>query len=101
LTQEEIKEIVDLELTKVINRLIKNGIAFRITEKAKNLLVKKGFDQNLGARPLKRTIQKLILDPLAMKIVASDMKDGMNIAVDADDGKMIFKTTKIVSKKKK
>ncbi|MFA5349006.1 MAG: AAA family ATPase [Candidatus Paceibacterota bacterium] len=101
LTQEEIRKIVDLELNKVTNRLMKNGITFRTTEKAKSLLVKKGFDQNLGARPLKRTIQKLILDPMALKIVSSDMKDGANISVDADDGKMIFKFTKKATKKKR
>ncbi len=101
LSQEEIRKIVDLELNKVTSRLMKNGIGFRTTEKAKSLLVKKGFDQNLGARPLKRTIQKLILDPLALKIVSSDMKDGANILIDADDGKMIFKFTKQASKKKK
>ncbi len=101
LSQEEIRKIVDLELGKVTNRLMKNGIAFRTTEKAKSLLVKKGFDQNLGARPLKRTIQKLILDPLALKIVSSDMKDGANISVDADDGKMIFKFSKQATKKKR
>jgi len=58
LQKEQIKKIVDLELAKVEKRLATKEIKIEISEKAKELLVKEGFDQNLGARPLKRIIQK-------------------------------------------
>jgi len=64
LGQKEIKQIVDLELNKVQKRLDKKNIKLVVTEKAKDYLAEKGFDPNYGARPLRRLIQKTILDPL-------------------------------------
>ena len=52
--------------------------------------MKEGFDANLGARPLKRVIQRLILDPLSVKIVAAELKEGSRILIDEQDGKMVF-----------
>jgi ATP-dependent Clp protease ATP-binding subunit ClpB len=98
LKKEQIKKIVDLELTKVEKRLANKEIKIQITEKAKELLIKEGFDPNLGARPLKRVIQRLILDPLSIKIVTNEIAEGNRVLIDADGKKIIFQTPKILSK---
>jgi ATP-dependent Clp protease ATP-binding subunit ClpA len=69
-----------------------------ISEKAKELLAKDGFDPNLGARPLKRVIQRLILDPLSIKIVTSEVVEGNRVLIDAKDGKIVFETPKMLPK---
>ena len=96
LKKEQIKTIVDLELAKVEKRLAVKEIKIEISEKAKEFLVKEGFDQNLGARPLKRTIQRLILDPLSIKIVTSELIAGSKILIDEQDGRIIFESLKLL-----
>ncbi|MFA7714612.1 MAG: AAA family ATPase [Candidatus Paceibacterota bacterium] len=86
----EIKKIVNLELEKVKDRLKKRKININVSEKAKDLLAKIGFDPRLGARPLKRVIQREILDPLALKIVTSQIKEGERASIDEKDGKIVF-----------
>ena len=90
LGKEEIKKIVDLELEKVKERLESKKIEIKFSEKAKELLAEKGFDPNLGARPLKRVIQQLILDPLAIKIVSGEIKEGERVIADAEGEEIIF-----------
>jgi len=92
LGQKEIKQIVDLELNKVQKRLTKKDIKISVAEKAKDYLAEKGFDSNYGARPLKRLIQKLILDPLALKIVVGEVKSGSRITVDVENKEIVLKT---------
>ena len=89
---EEIKQIVDLELNKVQKRLGKKDIRIVVSEKAKQSLARQGFDPNLGARPLKRIIQKLILNPMALKIVTDEIRDGDTISIDAEKDNIILKT---------
>ncbi len=98
LKKAEIKKIVELELTKVEKRLKAKEIGIIISEKAKKFLAKEGFDSNLGARPLKRIIQRLILDPLSIKIVTNEIKEGSRILINEDNGKIIFETPKLLSK---
>ena len=88
LGQEEIKRIVDLELGKVDKRLRSKHIVLSVTDAAKALLASRGFDANLGARPLRRVIQKLVLDALALKIVSGEVKEGEQVLVDALDGQI-------------
>jgi len=92
LGKSEIKTIVDLQLANVADRLKQKGIEIRVTEKAKEFLAEKGFDQNLGARPLKRVIQKMVLDPLALKIVSGELKEKDAVNVDIQDERIVFKT---------
>jgi len=92
LGKEEIKKIVDLELNKVEKRLRHKNISIAVTEIAKEVLAQRGFDSNLGARPLRRVIQKLVLDALALKIVSGDVKEGDNILVDAADNEIVIKS---------
>ena len=90
LKTEQIKNIVDLELSKVEKRLESKEIGMKVSDKAKEVLLKEGFDQNLGARPLKRVIQRLILDPLSIKIVTNEIVEGSRVLIDAVDGKITF-----------
>ena len=92
LGKPEIKTIVDLELQKVVQRLAYKKIEIKIAQAAKDFLAEKGFDANLGARPLKRVIQKLVLDPLALKIVAGQIKEKDKIVIDAEQNQIIFRT---------
>lgn len=96
LKKPEIKKIVDLELSKVEKRLGAREIKIQISEKAKDFLIREGFDQNLGARPLKRVIQRLILDPLAIKIVIGEVAEGNRVLIDEKSGKIVFETPKLL-----
>jgi len=92
LGKQEIRRIVDLELNKVKSRLRPKNIKIKFSEQSKELLADQGFDPNLGARPLKRVIQKKILDPLALKIVSGIIRDGEEITIDVDGQNIIIKT---------
>jgi len=94
LQKPQIKQIVNLELEKVVKRLAGKGISIKVTEQVKELLAEQGFDPNLGARPLKRVIQRMVLDPLALRIVGGQILEGERVAVDLEAGKIIFRTSK-------
>ena len=79
---------------------VKN-IKIRFSKALKEALSEKGFDPNLGARPLKRVIQKLILDPLSLKIITSEIKEGERVFVDFKKGEVIFQTPQLISTKKR
>jgi len=82
LTRESIHKIIDIELKKLYSRLDNLGYDLSISEKAKDYIVDKGYDEKFGARPLKRAIQKLVEDPLAEEIVQSNLKEGDSIVID-------------------
>jgi ATP-dependent Clp protease ATP-binding subunit ClpB len=90
LGREEIKLIVDIQLKRLRQNLANRKMALEITESAKALLAEKGYDPVYGARPLKRTIQRLIQDPLAVKILAAEFKEGDTVSVDVDDDELCF-----------
>ncbi len=96
LKKKEIKEVVDLELAKVEKRLKAKEIIIKISDEAKELLVKEGFDPNLGARPLKRVIQRLILDPLSIKIVTNEISEGSRVLIDEENGKITFEMPRLL-----
>jgi len=83
LTQEEIVQIVDLEIAKLDKRLKDKDMGIELTPVAKNLLATKGYDPVLGARPLRRTIQREIEDVLSERILFGELKSGEIVAVDA------------------
>ena len=85
---EEIKKIVELEIAKVAKRMATQGIELEVTGKAKELLAERGFDQNLGARPLKRVIQKTLLNPLALKIVSGEIGPGSKVIIGVEKGEI-------------
>ena len=90
LDEKEIARIVDLQLEIVAKRLAKNGIKIEVTEKAKNLIARKGYEPNYGARPLKRVIQNEILDELALRIIEKKVKEGNIIKIDAKGEEIVF-----------
>ncbi|MDP2734928.1 MAG: AAA family ATPase [bacterium] len=90
LAKPEIKKIVELELSKVASRISLKGIVMEVTEKAKEVLAEQGFDPTLGARPLRRVIQRQVLDPLSLKIVAGEVHPGGKVRVDADGKNIVL-----------
>jgi len=84
LGKSEIEKIVDLQLTHLRRLLAERKVELELTDKARELLFREGYDPQFGARPLKRAIQRLIQDPLAMKLLDGDVVPGDHVAVDAD-----------------
>ncbi len=92
LSKEDISKIVDIELEPLYKRLSNQRIQLVITDALKRYLADKGFDVNFGARPLKRTIQKYIQDPLSVKLLEGSLKQGGKITLDLDGkGNVTFK----------
>ena len=91
LTKEDITKIVDLQLAIVIKRLTDKRITLTFTEKAKKLIADRGYDPQYGARPLKRAIQDLILDELALKIVDGTYKEESHVKVDVVKDQIVLK----------
>lgn len=91
LTKQEIKKIVELRMAEVFERLKNKNIKLRISDKIKTLLIEKGFDLNFGARPLKRAIQQLILNPISLKIISKEIQSGESVFVDTDKKSIIIK----------
>jgi ATP-dependent Clp protease ATP-binding subunit ClpB len=90
LGEDEIKKIVDIQVGLLGKRLEANKIKLSLSEKSRDFLAKAGFDPVYGARPLKRSIQHLIQDPLAVKILEGDIKEGNQVTVDVKSGKVVF-----------
>jgi ATP-dependent Clp protease ATP-binding subunit ClpC len=84
LEREDIHSIIDIELDKLLNRIIDLGYKLTLSDKAKDYIADKGFDKKYGARPLKRAIQKYIEDALAEEIVNSKLTEGDTIFMDLD-----------------
>jgi ATP-dependent Clp protease ATP-binding subunit ClpC len=96
LTQDDVKNIVDLMMTRVRDQLKAKDIDIELTDQAKTLLASQGFDASLGARPLRRTIQRLVEDPLSEKLLWKEFRAGQTIIVDALDGEIVFDGGSIV-----
>jgi ATP-dependent Clp protease ATP-binding subunit ClpC len=84
LTKEEITRIVDLLLVRLQTQMKEHGLALRLTDEAKDLLVEQGYDPTMGARPLRRAIQRLIEDPLSDRLLAGGFPEGGSVVVDRD-----------------
>jgi ATP-dependent Clp protease ATP-binding subunit ClpB len=83
LDRQHLKQIVDIQIGSLVKRLEERKIFVRLTEAAKEFLVREGYDPVYGARPLKRTIQRRVLDPLALRVLEGDFLEGNTVAVDA------------------
>ena len=90
LSREHIRKIVDVQLREVDKRLAERRLEIEVTDPAKDLLAERGYDPVFGARPLKRVIQQLILDPLAYKIISGEISDGHKVRVDVQGSEMTF-----------
>lgn len=88
LSENNLEQITNIMLDKVVKRMNNQGITIDITEEAKKLIINKGTDYKYGARPLRRTIQNLVEDKIADKVLSDNSK---NIILDCDKGEMIVK----------
>ena len=96
LTRENLRRIVDIQLHKVDKLLKDRKIKLEVTDAAKDLLIADGYDPQFGARPMKRAIQRLIQDPLALKLINGEFKEGDTVAVDAKEGGSELQFSKLV-----
>ena len=99
LEREDIHKIIDIELQYLYNRVKGLGYQMELTNKAKDFIVDKGWDEQFGARPLKRAIQKYIEDPLAEEIIKTKLTEGDKIMVDHKDEESELKIELVKSKK--
>ncbi|HYY04688.1 MAG TPA: ATP-dependent chaperone ClpB [Gaiellaceae bacterium] len=90
LTREQLAEIVELQLTRLRERLADRGISLELTDAAKDALAEAGWDPTFGARPLKRAIQRLVENPLALRLLEGEFVDGDTVRVDAEEGEIAF-----------
>jgi len=90
LSREDIGEIVELQLERLRGRLAERRISLELTEAAKEALAEAGWDPAYGARPLKRAIQRLVENPLALRLLEGDFADGDAVRVDAREGEIVF-----------
>jgi ATP-dependent Clp protease ATP-binding subunit ClpB len=90
LDEEQLSHIVEIQIERLGKRLAQQQLGIEVDRSAKKLLAKEGYDPQFGARPLKRTIQELLLDPLATKLLDGEFKSGDRIKVSARDGELAF-----------
>ena len=91
LTEEQLKKIVEIQLGRLAKRLEQQKITLKLSDSAKALLAREGYDPVYGARPLRRAIQKEILDPLSIEILEGKVRESQTVYVDAKDGSLEFR----------
>jgi ATP-dependent Clp protease ATP-binding subunit ClpB len=91
LTEDDLKKIVEIQLRRLSKRLEVQKITLKLSDSAKELLAREGYDPVYGARPLRRTIQREILDPLSIDILEGKVHEGQTVRVDAKDGALEFR----------
>jgi len=89
LSRQQIEQIVDLMLDRVRAQLTEKRIRLDVTGPARELLAAEGFDAEYGARPLRRTVQRLVENPIARSILRGEFRDGDTVVVDVEDGKLV------------
>jgi ATP-dependent Clp protease ATP-binding subunit ClpB len=90
LSKADIGRIVELQVNLLVGRVRERGIEVELSEDARTLLGNLGYDPTYGARPLKRTIQKQLVDRLALKLLEGEFAEGDTVRVDAADGELAF-----------
>jgi len=90
LSREQMRTIIDIQLRGLTKRLEDRKIRVEVGDRAKDLLIAAGYDPTYGARPLKRTIQRQLLDPLAMRVLQGEFREGDVVHVDAPRGELQF-----------
>jgi ATP-dependent Clp protease ATP-binding subunit ClpC len=91
LSKFDIRRILDLQLADLAARIGEQGLSLRVSATAKDLLIEKGYNVDQGARPMRRAIQDLIEDPLAIGVLKSDYKEGDTVSITAKDGQLVLK----------
>lgn len=90
LSREQLGSIVELQLARLRVRLAERGLSLELTDEAQEVLAEAGWDPTYGARPLKRAIQRLLENPLALRLLEGEFEEGDTIRVDARDGELVF-----------
>jgi ATP-dependent Clp protease ATP-binding subunit ClpC len=90
LVREDLQRIIDIEIGFVAERLKEQNITLEVNSEAKDFLIEKGFDPVFGARPLKRTIQRFLEDPLASEIISKRFKEGSDVKIVCKNGELTF-----------
>ncbi|PJF28729.1 MAG: Clp protease, partial [Phototrophicales bacterium] len=90
LSQADVEKMVDLQMKGIVERMLESGIQIHLTEPARHWLAKTGYDQQYGARPLRRTIQRYIENPLSVRLLRGDFKAGDLVLIDELNGQLIF-----------
>ncbi len=90
LTREQLGEIVELQLARLRDRLAERGLGLELTDAAKEHVAEAGWDPSYGARPLKRALQRLVENPLALRLLEGDFVEGDTVRVDVADGELVF-----------
>ena len=91
LSREDIGRIVELQVDHLASRVAERGVEIELTDDARTLLGNLGYDPTYGARPLKRVIQKQLIDKLALKLLEGELGEGQRVRVDAEDGELVFR----------
>ncbi|MFI4972460.1 MAG: ATP-dependent chaperone ClpB, partial [Hyphomicrobiales bacterium] len=94
LTEEQIAAIVDIQLQRLERRLADRRVSLVVTEEARKLLAQRGWDPVYGARPLKRAIQRMVQDPLAMMLLEGKFSEGDSVEAGAKGGELTFSKAK-------
>ena len=92
LGMKELKKVVDIQIGILAERLKARGIQLKTTDKARDLLGRQGYDPVYGARPLKRVIQRMVQDPIALRMLQGEIKEGQKITVDAQGDDLVIET---------
>ena len=92
LGRAHVREIARIQLRRLTDRLAERRMAIEVSDAALDLLAERGFDPVYGARPLKRTVQRMVLDPLARRMLEQELREGARIRVDATGGELAFET---------
>jgi ATP-dependent Clp protease ATP-binding subunit ClpB len=90
LTRDQLGEIVELQLRRLRARLAERGLGLELTDSAKELVAEAGWDPSYGARPLKRALQRLVENPLALRLLEGEFAEGDTVRVDAQNGELAF-----------
>jgi ATP-dependent Clp protease ATP-binding subunit ClpB len=90
LGKQELRTIIDIQFRGLVKRLEDRKIHIELSDKAKDIIIEEGYDPTYGARPLKRTIQRRILDPLAMRVLQGDFREGDTVRIEGRGSELVF-----------
>jgi len=94
LSKDDVKRIMDLQMIEIRARMREQGVDVELTEAARDWLAEKGYDPSFGARPLRRTLQRLVESPLSKKLIRRELKGGDQLRIDIENGELVFHHSK-------
>jgi len=95
LSRDDLLKIVDLEISKVQKRLLEKKIQIELSQTAKELIIDNDYDEKYGARPLRRSIERLLEDPLAEALLSGDINEEDSVMIDCEEGALVFKPLEV------